>query len=94
MLNRTGLQGLFKGQWVRVWQVLRVLEKILFGKKDEPICKKKKGPFMLMKVYRLYSEGSGELFESFVWDLLSLFKKQLSGTSWEVACRHTLLLCV
>lgn len=49
---------------------------------------------MLMKVYRLYSEGSGELFESFIWDLLSLFKKQLSATSWEVACRHTMLLCV
>lgn len=25
---------------------------------------------MLIKVYRLYSEGSVELFESFIWDLL------------------------
>lgn len=71
----TGLQGLIKGQWVHVWQVLRVLEKIHLERKTRANLLKK--PYMIIDVYRLYSEGSGELFESFIWDLLSLFKKQL-----------------
>lgn len=32
--------------------------------------------YMLMKVYSLYSEGSGELVEGFIWDLLSFFFSQ------------------
>lgn len=52
---------------------------------------------MLVKVYRLCSEGSGKLSESFISDLLSLFFRSscaLSRTPGEMVCRHTMLLCI
>lgn len=50
---------------------------------------------MLIDVYRLYSEGSGELLESF--EICCHFLRSsygLSGTLGEATCRHTVLLCV
>lgn len=37
------------------------------------IWKEKARTLFMNEMCRLYSEGSGELFKSFIWDLLSLF---------------------
>lgn len=43
------------------------------------IWKERQELYIQIKVYRFYSEGSGELCESFTWDLLSLFSEAVVG---------------
>lgn len=51
-----GLQGIFKGQWVHVWQIFTVLEK-MFGKKGKSQFAKE--PYIPINVYGLLKvEGS------------------------------------
>ena len=92
-----GTQAIFKEQRASCLAGAQSSWKGLFGNKGKSQFTERS--YLLMKVYSLYSEGSGELLEGFIWDLLSFFfsQKQLWVilNSWVDGLQmHHALVCV